>query len=671
MQQSTLTRPDTSRGFSGVPNERTFRCIRVAIYARVSTEEQLSGFGLENQDDVNNRWIDARTHLGYKRVDTYEDRGVSGTIIERPELMRLGRDARAGKIDVVLVYAFDRIGRVGRAFWRWIWELEDYNVAVASATQDIDTSTPVGLLALQQYASFAEMEHGMIIARMQGGLNAKARQGGWVGGTPPYGYRIQDKGTRKSALVIDREEAETVMRVYDWLVSERLGTPEIARRLNIEGRLTRSGREWDSNNLRKIFKENSFAGSYTFRKPKNAKQTKQPLGTHARQAKYGPPIVVSIPAILDEDESALLAAALQRTAGKCGVKKVYSYPLSGRIFGECGRAYVGHAHTSNGVRYYVCSGNSRSRTCGDRALLSDVIEEVVWADIVRTLDAPERVKAMAADWVAEMPGNTDKLAARARELRAQLEAQETAIITTVVTYAKQNLPAQVVGQAVAQLSNERDALAELLGEAENSLAELRNREALAKDLEGLVNTAQENLRDMTSKDQRRMIELLDIRVDIRGSASSGRGRPCTLTNWFVEQDRQVPNTLTDAQWSAVVGTFPLSQRKNADVEARTRAMVEAAFHKLRTGCAWADLPDGSPEPVATNTRVARWLRSGLWAVLIDALGDCEGSEPAKHRPLPPMSVTGALDLRMNTRRSTSASMLGEPCVTIPLNFSLA
>jgi transposase len=167
-----------------------------------------------------------------------------------------------------------------------------------------------------------------------------------------------------------------------------------------------------------------------------------------------------------------------------------------------------------------------------------------------------------------------------------------------------------------------------------------------------------------------MIEMLDIRVDVKGSASSGRGRPCKITAWFTEHNLQVPESLSDTQWAQAAEQFPLSQRQSPEAEARTRAMAEAVLYKVRTGCGWADLPPGGPDPVATNVRAARWLTSGQWAAFIEALGSYTGSDPAKHRPLPPMTVTGALDLRKNAHRSTSTSMLGELSAIIPLKFSI-
>ncbi|MGJ5951677.1 recombinase family protein [Streptomyces neyagawaensis] len=48
---------------------------------------------------------------------------------------------------------------------------------------------------LQQYAAIAEMEYNLIRERTQGGLQKKAEAGGWPGGAPPYGYRIEGRAS--------------------------------------------------------------------------------------------------------------------------------------------------------------------------------------------------------------------------------------------------------------------------------------------------------------------------------------------------------------------------------------------------------------------------------------------------------------------------------------------
>jgi site-specific DNA recombinase len=77
---------------------------------------------------------------------------------ERPAGCELLEDAKAGKFDVVLVYKLDRVGRTLLVVVDAHDRLMEAQVALRSATEPIDTSTPAGRLIFQMLASFAEFE---------------------------------------------------------------------------------------------------------------------------------------------------------------------------------------------------------------------------------------------------------------------------------------------------------------------------------------------------------------------------------------------------------------------------------------------------------------------------------------------------------------------------------
>lgn len=122
--------------------------IVVAKYARVSTGEQLDGFGLEDQKRVFDGWL-AR-HPEATVYDEYVDEAASGALESRPEMDRLAHDARRGCFNRILVPAVDRIGRTARAAYQWAWDMADLGVHFLSASEDIDTSTEAGLKVMEQ-----------------------------------------------------------------------------------------------------------------------------------------------------------------------------------------------------------------------------------------------------------------------------------------------------------------------------------------------------------------------------------------------------------------------------------------------------------------------------------------------------------------------------------------
>src|SRR5829696_9663608 len=160
----------------------------VALYLRVSTDEQRDRETIEIQDDFLDQYR-SLYELGVAEI--YKDDGVSGTIPlhERPQGRRLLEDAEEGKFGALLVYRLDRLGRSLLVIVDAHDRLQEAGVALRSATEPIDTSTPSGRLIFQMLASFAEYERGIIRERTQAGLH-RAYKDGKHTGRIPCGYRL-------------------------------------------------------------------------------------------------------------------------------------------------------------------------------------------------------------------------------------------------------------------------------------------------------------------------------------------------------------------------------------------------------------------------------------------------------------------------------------------------
>lgn len=118
------------------------RTLRAVDYLRVSTEEQKKGYGVARQSRKTTRHIALKQ---WAHAGTYKDEGVSGSLeaADRGDLKRLMDDAQQTPrpFDIVVVPDGRVIGRKGRAFWRWVWALEDIGVYVAD---DYDNTTTEG-----------------------------------------------------------------------------------------------------------------------------------------------------------------------------------------------------------------------------------------------------------------------------------------------------------------------------------------------------------------------------------------------------------------------------------------------------------------------------------------------------------------------------------------------
>jgi len=147
--------------------------MRAGIYARVSTVEQEP----DNQLHDLRRYVTAR---GWDATE-YVDQGVSGAKDSRPALNRLLADARRRKLDVVLCWRLDRLGRSLKHLISVLEELHSVGVAFVSLAEGIDATTPAGRLQMHILGAIAEFERARIVERVRAGLERAKRQGRRLG----------------------------------------------------------------------------------------------------------------------------------------------------------------------------------------------------------------------------------------------------------------------------------------------------------------------------------------------------------------------------------------------------------------------------------------------------------------------------------------------------------
>src|SRR5579863_3467050 len=171
--------------------------MRVALYARVSTTDQNCEMQLR----------DLRQYVKARRWGApaeYVDTGWSGAKAARPQLTRLMTDARARRVDVVLVWKLDRWGRSVAQCLESIQELRGLGIRWIAVTQNLDTdeSNPMSRLMLTIMAAFAEFEREMIKERVKAGMLAAQHRGKKFGRPKVVFDRAAAKDLRKKGLSI-------------------------------------------------------------------------------------------------------------------------------------------------------------------------------------------------------------------------------------------------------------------------------------------------------------------------------------------------------------------------------------------------------------------------------------------------------------------------------------
>lgn len=188
------------------------RVLRRAIYTRKSTEESLEQAfnSLDAQREACSAYILSQCHEGWQATcERYDDGGYSGGSMDRPGLVHLLEDIKAGKVDVIVVYKVDRLTRSLADFARIIEVLDTHKASFVSVTQAFNTTSSMGRLTLNILLSFAQFEREVTGERIRDKIAASKARGMWMGGVVPLGYRVHER-----KLVVLPDEADRVRHIF-------------------------------------------------------------------------------------------------------------------------------------------------------------------------------------------------------------------------------------------------------------------------------------------------------------------------------------------------------------------------------------------------------------------------------------------------------------------------
>lgn len=165
--------------------------MRVALYARVSSEEQVRhGISIDAQVAALQEWA-----KDYTVVDTYKDLGVSGRkpYTKRPEMMRLLDDVEAGKIDLIAFCKLDRWFRSVAEYYRVQDILDRHKVAWRAIQEDYETETSSGRFKVNIMLSVAQSEAEKTGERIKAVNAYKSAKGEFLCGNAPLGTKLENK----------------------------------------------------------------------------------------------------------------------------------------------------------------------------------------------------------------------------------------------------------------------------------------------------------------------------------------------------------------------------------------------------------------------------------------------------------------------------------------------
>lgn len=181
--------------------------MKLAIYVRVSSQEQVSGYSLDAQTDLCKKWA---SEEGHEVVSVFVEQGQSARTDKRPAFMQAIHFVCVGGADGLLVHKLDRFARNLKDYLGYRDQLEKSNRRLLSASEPfLNDDSPESVMVASIIGSVAQYTSDNIGRESQKGRAQMARSGAWHGSVPPVGYKRVDK-----KLVIDEEKAEGVRQMF-------------------------------------------------------------------------------------------------------------------------------------------------------------------------------------------------------------------------------------------------------------------------------------------------------------------------------------------------------------------------------------------------------------------------------------------------------------------------
>lgn len=404
----------------------------VVGYARVSTDNQLENYSIEEQTERLKSYCAAKDWI---LVQTYVDGGYSGGNTDRPALQQMLAEIHKGKIDAVVVYKLDRLSRSQKDTLTLIEdELLSHGTDFVSINENFDTSTPFGRAMIGILSVFAQLEKDQITERFTMGRIGRSKAGYFHGGgNAPTGYDYVD-----GELVINEYEAQQVRKVFNMFLA---GSSINAIHRGLEKAYTT---KWSAAKVRNVLKNSVYIGKVKFMKEEHQ-------GAHE-------PII---------DETVFKAAnALLSSSARNGKITSYQktpfraeYLLSGLVYcSRCGAKY------SANHGYYKCYSRAKSTpkfivdpNCKNDNWEISILDNLIVGQIDLLSTSKDSLEELKHD-----SKKTNKIEVDRSRVNKRISEIDKQIGKLIELYQVSSIPMASISEKVEALSHEKSSLSQQL-----------------------------------------------------------------------------------------------------------------------------------------------------------------------------------------------------------------
>jgi len=399
--------------------------MRAVIYAQYSSDRQ-SDTSIEAQIEKCKQYC---VEKGYTVIKEYVDRAQSAATDRRPAFQQMFQDANKKEFDVVVVYKLDRFARNLYDSVVYTKRLEQLGIALESTTEPI-TQDIQGKFFRNIMGAINELYVENLKQEIKDKAVVVAKKSYFMGGKPPYGYKLVDEkdeyGKIRKRYEIDENQAPFVRQIFE-MAANGFTLTKIAEKLNSIGVTTNRGNAWSIRALYELILNEKYAGVFVYQR-----------GTkHNYHAKRDDTIKIpnGIPAIVDPETYWLarqkLGVGMRKTQRHVYVLRRLAY------CGVCGSLLTGVAagkYPKYGCSYSHRYGNVKGHVIIGKMKLETFVQEHVKHTFFSDIDyerLAEEINKRIAESDVERQKEIEKLHMELAEINVKIERGTRAILEGV------------------------------------------------------------------------------------------------------------------------------------------------------------------------------------------------------------------------------------------------
>ena len=375
--------------------------MRAAIYARYSSDNQ-SDASIEDQVRQCRRRIEQE---GWSLSEVYSDASISGATTLRPGYQKLLEDARAGRFDVLVAEALDRLSRDQENIAGLYKQLSFAGVRLITLAEGEINELHIGLKGTMNALFLKDLAQ-----KTRRGLEGRVRQG-FSGGGRAYGYDVVRETDERGEPIrgrrrINEAEAAIVRRIFEEFANGH-SPRAIAKALNAESIPGSRGRPWQDTTIRGhatrrtgLLRNDLYSGRLVWNKqhfvkdPHTGKRLARPNPQDQWIIKAVPDLRIVDDALWHRVQERLASIRSSASVSKARKTRFWEHRRERHLLtGLLHCNTCGSPLASVGKDYLACGRARRTGTCNNsRGIRRREIEEAVLDCIKENLMQPQLVE---------------------------------------------------------------------------------------------------------------------------------------------------------------------------------------------------------------------------------------------------------------------------------------